>query len=69
MQLLTVDQVSEMLNISVSTLAHWRANDKGPAYIRIAGHSRSGVRYKLEDLKRYVDEQQVIPGEQNNDKV
>lgn len=33
-RLMTPDEVSELLHVSVRTLANWRSDGKGPAFIR-----------------------------------
>lgn len=61
MELLTPSQASEILKVSISTLALWRSTNTGPAYIRITKQPRSAVRYRMEDLKEYIESQMVTP--------
>lgn len=54
--LLTTDQVAEITGLSVETLAQWRSQRRGIAYIKI---SRNCVRYRPADLDRWLDERIV----------
>jgi len=50
--LLTVQQVSELTGISVETLNQWRSLRKGPPFLKIEGRL---VRYRRADLVKYLD--------------
>ena len=52
MDLLTVQQVSELTGISVETLNQWRSPRRGPPYLKIAGKL---VRYRKVDLVEYFE--------------
>jgi excisionase family DNA binding protein len=52
MDLLTVQQVSELTGISVETLNQWRSREKGPPYLKIEGKL---VRYRKADLMEYFN--------------
>ena len=54
--LLTAKEASHLLSVTEKTLENWRAAKKGPPFVRL-GELR-GVRYKLDDLKKWIDEQQ-----------
>ena len=56
MDLLTVQQVSELTGISVETLNQWRSQRKGPPYLKVEGKL---VRYRRTDLLKYFDECRV----------
>jgi hypothetical protein len=49
-QQLTDVQVAEYLNVSVSSVRHWRLTGGGPKWVRIVG----SIRYPLADLEAYV---------------
>ena len=51
--LLRPDEVTRMLRISNTTLARWRQNGKGPAFIRL-GYNR--VVYRRSDVERWLIE-------------
>lgn len=53
MKLLTSKEVAEMLSVSLMTLKRWRLAGEGPAFIYM---SRNSVRYKLEDIEKFVEE-------------
>jgi predicted site-specific integrase-resolvase len=50
-ELLTPAEVAKLLKISVKTLAQWRSQRKGPAYVKING----GVRYKHADIENWLN--------------
>ena len=49
-RLLTPEEVAEFLGMKPNTLARWRSNGIGPAYVKLG----SAVRYRREDLDRFV---------------
>ena len=49
-RLLTPEEVAGIFAVRVNTLARWRCDGVGPAYLKIG----SLVRYRKEDLERYV---------------
>lgn len=51
---MTPDEVSELLHVSVRTLANWRSDGKGPAFIR-TGARHSPVLYREPDVAVWVD--------------
>jgi excisionase family DNA binding protein len=56
MDLLTVQQVSELTGISAETLNQWRSQRKGPPYLKLEGKL---VRYRRADLLEYFEECRV----------
>jgi len=50
LNLMTEEQVSELLNVSVASLRRWRLERRGPAFIKVG----SLVRYKPEDLELWL---------------
>jgi hypothetical protein len=51
MGLLTKDEVSALLQVTVATLALWRSKKKGPPYVRLG----TRVFYVLEGLQNWID--------------
>jgi excisionase family DNA binding protein len=51
--LLTSSQVSQYLRVPASTLANWRYQGRGPAFVRLGGH----VRYRASDVTEWIDRQ------------
>lgn len=51
--LATAEEVSEYLGVPVDTLYAWRYRGVGPRSAKVGRH----VRYRWEDVERYVDEQ------------
>ena len=58
--LLTPEGSGALLSVSEKTLENWRGANKGPPFIRFFGERR-GVRYRLDELKKWIDEQTGAP--------
>ena len=54
-QLLTPEEASEVLKVSVVSMANWRAQGCGPIYIKAEGK----ILYALADLHRYLSERKT----------
>ncbi len=59
--LLTSQETAHMLSVSEKTLEAWRASGRGPPYIRLSSAGGRGVRYPLDKLKQWIDEQTGAP--------
>ena len=46
-ELLTPKEVAARLRIAVTTLRNWRADEAGPAWVKLGTRQRSPVRYRL----------------------
>lgn len=59
---LTAAEAAEMLNVTVNTLAQWRANR---ARLRPIPYVRSGlrVRYRESDILKYLETRVIVPGQ------
>jgi len=55
-RLLTARQAAEFLGVSVDTLARWRVLGVGPAFVKFSHAKQALVRYRSEDLDRFVRE-------------
>ncbi len=53
--LLTPDQVSHYLGVPLGTLANWRYQGRGPAFVRLGRH----VRYRATDVAKWISSQLV----------
>lgn len=53
--LMPVEQAALYLCVSVSTLNHWRSDGKGPRFVKLCGSSRGAIRYRLGDLRAFVE--------------
>lgn len=51
--LLTPEDVSEYLGVPPGTLANWRYQGRGPAFVRLGRH----VRYRAVDVAAWVESQ------------
>jgi excisionase family DNA binding protein len=59
-RLLSPEEVAEMLGVPVGTLANWRYQGRGPAFVKIGRH----VRYRRSDVAGLVEECMVPAGRQ-----
>jgi excisionase family DNA binding protein len=57
-RLLTPAQAAEVLGVPEGTLAQWRSQHRGPAFIKLEGRL---VRYHARDLETYIGEHVVRP--------
>lgn len=48
--LLTPDEVSDYLGVPLGTLANWRYQGRGPAFVRLGRH----VRYRATDVAEWI---------------
>jgi DNA-binding transcriptional MerR regulator len=53
--LLTIQDVSRMLQVPVETLRRWRRTRVGPHSFKVQGQ----VRYRPESVERYIQEQEA----------
>lgn len=51
-QLLTIQELAELLGVPVATVYRWRTHGDGPRGIRVGKH----IRYRPRDVERYLDE-------------
>jgi len=64
MKLLTSEEVSKLLKVSIVTLSRWRGNGKGPPFIRLEG-DKGTILYRESDIEEYLNNRRIIPsGEQ-----
>jgi len=59
-RLLWPEQVAEMLGLPTGTLANWRYQGRGPAFVKIGRH----VRYRRSDVAEWIEERVVLAGGQ-----
>lgn len=62
---LTTEEASEYLKIAAYTLARWRATGKGPVYLKLGESKISPVRYRKEDLDRWLEQHRRDPEADN----
>jgi predicted DNA-binding transcriptional regulator AlpA len=60
-RLLTSEEVSSIVGLSIETLAQWRSQKRGIPYLKI---SRNCVRYRQADLDAWLQER-IVPVEQD----
>ena len=56
LHLLTPCEVAEITGLSIETLAQWRSQRRGIAFVKV---SRNCVRYRQSDLDRWLEERIV----------
>ena len=54
-QLLTTEQVAELLQVPVDTVRWWRKRGRGPVHLRIGKYAR----YRRADVEAWIDQQEV----------
>jgi excisionase family DNA binding protein len=57
-RLLWPEQVAEMLGLPIGTLANWRYQGRGPAFVKVGRH----VRYRRSDVLGWIEEHVVPAG-------
>lgn len=62
-EILGEEAAAAWLGLAVKTLQNWRYEGRGPKYIKL-GAPRSPVRYRLSDLREYVERCSVRPSGQ-----
>jgi predicted DNA-binding transcriptional regulator AlpA len=58
-ELLTPEQVAELLHVEASLLRRWRYERRGPMSFKIGKY----VRYRRDDVLEWIDEQRVATGQ------
>lgn len=53
MNLLTIDEVSDLIRVPVATLRYWRHGGEGPASFTVGRR----VMYRREDVEAWLDDQ------------
>jgi predicted DNA-binding transcriptional regulator AlpA len=53
-ELLTPEQVAEMLQVHPGTLENWRVRGEGPAFVKLGNRRRSPVRYPRKDVEDWI---------------
>lgn len=56
--LLTTAQLADRWGLHPQTLSNWRAEKRGPKYIKIGDLKRSPVYYRMQDILEY--EEQIL---------
>jgi predicted DNA-binding transcriptional regulator AlpA len=60
--LLNEHDVARITGLSVATVRRWRLLRQGPRFLKISG---SAVRYRVEDLRAYLDQRPTGGGHQS----
>ena len=57
--LLTEQELAERWRVAKRTVRHWRANQRGPAFIRLGRTQQGRVMYRLADVLAYEARQRT----------
>ena len=58
-QLISIDELSEYLGVSVKTIYDWRLTGHGPCAIRVGRH----LKYAISDVREWlVSQRESVPG-------
>ena len=57
--LLNVEQAAVLIQVSASTLNHWRSDGFGPPFVKLCGTARGAVRYRVGDIRKWLDSRVV----------
>lgn len=57
-ELLTIQQLAELLQVPVATIYRWRHRGEGPRGIRVSGRH---VRYRRADVEKFLEERADRP--------
>jgi predicted DNA-binding transcriptional regulator AlpA len=55
MELLTPKEISQLLKISIHTLAKWRSQGQGPDYVKTG----KSVKYSLDTIGNWISEKTI----------
>lgn len=58
-QYLSPKEASILLSVSVNLLQKWRTQGVGIPYVKMGSSSSSIIRYKVDDLLEYVENQKI----------
>jgi predicted DNA-binding transcriptional regulator AlpA len=53
-EMITEQQLAEILRIGISTIRRWRSTGMGPTHIRM-GSGRGSIRYRMEDVDDFIE--------------
>ena len=53
-ELLTPEQVADLLKVSTGTLENWRVKGDGPPFVKLGHKRRSPVRYRRKDVEDWI---------------
>jgi hypothetical protein len=56
-ELISANEAAQLLHLEPSTLADWRCDDKGPAYIRLGKR----IFYRRADISTWIGQQRHEP--------
>lgn len=59
--LITDKKAAEITKMSVQTLRNHRCQGIGLPYIKLGHGKRSAIRYRLSDIRKYIEEHMIVP--------
>jgi excisionase family DNA binding protein len=53
-ELLTPEEVADLLKVHPGTLENWRVKGEGPPFVKLGSKRRSAVRYRRKDVEDWI---------------
>lgn len=53
-ELLTPEEVADLLKVHPGTLENWRVRGEGPRFVKLGNKRRSPVRYRRQDVEDWI---------------
>jgi excisionase family DNA binding protein len=53
-ELLTPEEVADLLKVHPGTLENWRVRGEGPPFVKLGNKRRSAVRYRRADVENWI---------------
>lgn len=53
-ELMTPEEVADLLKVSTGTLENWRYRGEGPPFVKLGSKRRSPVRYRSKDVEDWM---------------
>jgi excisionase family DNA binding protein len=53
-ELLTPEEVADLLKVHLGTLENWRVRGEGPPFVKLGNKRRSPVRYRRKDIEDWI---------------
>lgn len=60
--MMTIEQVSEALQVTPRTLFTWRRDNTGPPYVPLGPGTKPSIRYPRQDLRQFLAARKVAAG-------
>ena len=51
--LMTTQQVAELLDVHINTVKNWRHKKKGPKFLKLGPGKNASILYRVDDVKKF----------------